>query len=76
MSLADEDMGLKHLAADYRKEHRLTRGERPVVSRAGDQLLRGHVTEALFTLKLDTPVRHCVKGWEIIKAGQSCKERA
>lgn len=45
-----------------------------MISRAEDQLLRGHVTEALFTLKLDTPVRHCVKGWKIIKAGQSCKE--
>ena len=45
-----------------------------MVGRAEDQLLRGHVTEALFTLKLDTPVQHCVEGWKIIKAGQSCKE--
>ena len=45
-----------------------------MVSRAEDQLLRGHVTDALFTLRLDTPVRHCVKGLKIIKAGRSCKE--
>ena len=40
----------------------MTRGERSEASRAEDQLPRVHVTEALLTLALDTPVRRWVEG--------------
>lgn len=57
---------LKHLATDFRNRStalRVGKGPRSVgVSRTEDQLPRVHVTEALFTLTLDTPVRRWVEG--------------